>query len=183
MTDIPIRFQFNERKGVEALTYIARAWPQITAFYASKVLFFAEKYHINRYARPIVADTFIAMPNGPVPSTIYDFIKGQWAQAGDPEAIDAALEIRRDHYPQVVARRDADTSVLSESDIECLDEAVAFCRVRGFGLLSSLTHQDRAWSEAPANGPMSYELMIDADNPHREQVLEEAREFAAYGVL
>ena len=80
-----MRFQFDEKKGVEALTYVASQWPGVTAFYASKVLFFAEKAHLNTYGRPIVADTFIAMPSGPVPSTLYDFIKGQLDQAGDPE--------------------------------------------------------------------------------------------------
>src|SRR4051794_6581696 len=121
-----LRFQFDEKKGVEALTYIASKWPRITAFFAAKVLFFAEKYHLNRYARPIVADTFIAMPNGPVPSTIYDFIKGQLGQAGDPVAIQAAL--RFENGISVTALRAADVSVLSPSDLECLDEAINFCR-------------------------------------------------------
>jgi hypothetical protein len=35
---------------------------------------------------------------------------------------------------------------------------------------------ERAWRDAPANGPI-------ADNPNRETVLQDAREFAAYGVL
>lgn len=179
----PIRFQFNERKGVEALTHVAGAWPNITAFFASKVLFFAEKYHINRYARPIVADTFIAMPNGPVPSTLYDFIKGHFAQAGDPDAIQDALTFARQPYPSVAAKRQADSSVLSDTDVECLNEAIEFCRARSFSTLSHITHQERAWADAPANGAMSYEKMIDADNPHYEEVLEEAREFAVYGVL
>lgn len=78
-----IRFQFDETKAVETLAYIATRWPRVTAFYASKILFFAEKLHLNRYGRPIVADTFIAMANGPVPSTIYDFIEGKLDQAGD----------------------------------------------------------------------------------------------------
>jgi uncharacterized phage-associated protein len=84
MADGMLRFQFNEKKGVEALTYIASRWPGVTAFFAAKTLFFAEKLHLNKYARPIVGDTFIAMPNGPVPSTLYDFIKGQLYEAGDP---------------------------------------------------------------------------------------------------
>lgn len=183
MEDLPIRFQFNERKAVEALTHIATSWPEVTAFYASKILFFAEKYHLNRYARPIVADTFIAMPNGPVPSTVYDFIKGHWDQAGDPEAIAGAIKVTDNHYPTVEARRAPNLDVLSPSDLECLDEAVAFCRHHGFGALSALTHQDRAWADAPANGPMRYDHMIDADNPHRDSILDEARDFAAYGVL
>jgi uncharacterized phage-associated protein len=179
----PLRFAFDERKGVEALTYIASKWPGITAFFAAKVLFFAEKYHLNRYARPIVADTFIAMPAGPVPSTLYDFLQGRLGQAGDPDALAAALSIRRDRYPQVTALRAADMDVLSPSDVECLDEALEFCRARSFSVLSSLTHQERAWLEAPANGPMNYEAMIDDDNPARDAVIEEAREFAVYGVL
>lgn len=177
-----LRFQFDEKKAVEALTYIASNWPGVTAFFAAKVFFFAEKYHLNRYARPIVADTFIAMPAGPVPSTVYDFIKGRLDFAGDPDAITSALSISHDSYSRVNALRAPDTDALSASDLECLDEAIAFCKKRGFGALSSLTHQERAWQEAPPNGPMDYEAMID-ESPAREQILEEAREFAAYGVL
>jgi uncharacterized phage-associated protein len=182
-----LRFQFDETKGVEALTYIASKWPGVTSFYASKVLFFAEKYHLNRYARPIVADTFIAMPSGPVPSTLYDFIKGNLDGAGDPDAIVHALEISREGYSRIRARRSADLDVLSPSDTECLDEAIEFCRryVRpgGFTALSSLTHQERAYLTAPTNGPMAYADLIEECNPKREAILEDAREFAAYGVL
>jgi uncharacterized phage-associated protein len=178
-----MRFQFDEKKGVEALTYIASQWPGITVFFASKVLFFAEKQHLNRYGRPIVADTFVAMASGPVPSTLYDFMKGQLDQSGDPEAITRALSVSCDPYRRVTALRQADRDALSPSDVECLDDAIAFCRARTFGALSNLTHQEKAWLTAPVNGPMDYEAMIDDDNPARDAILEEAREFAAYGVL
>jgi uncharacterized phage-associated protein len=176
-----LRFQFNESKGVEALAYIAGRWAGITAFYASKVLFFAEKIHLNRYCRPIVADTFIAMPNGPVPSTLYDFIKGRLEQSGDPEAIMGALSIKQVPYPRIEAQRPANGDILSQSDMECLEEAMTLCRGKGFAALSSLTHQERAWLDAPQNGPMDYAAMIEG--PHRDAVLAEAAEFAAYGVL
>lgn len=178
-----LRFPFDEKKAVEALTYIASKWPGVTPFFASKVIFFAEKYHLNRYGRPIVADTFIAMDNGPVPSSIYDFIQGKLGLAGDPEAITAALSIAHDGYPRVTARRAADYDVLSPSDVECLDDSIAFCRHKSFGVLSGLTHQEPAWFNAPNNGAMDYAAMIDEDNPQRDAILEEAKEFAAYGVL
>lgn len=176
-----LRFQFDEKKGVEALTYVASKWPGLTAFFAAKVLFFAEKRHLNRYSRPIVGDTFIAMPNGPVPSTLYDFIKGKLDQSGDPDAVMAALLIERDPYPKVAAQRAPDLDALSASDIECLDEAIEVCRGHSFGALSNLTHQERAWLAAPANGPMDYENMIEGDD--RDEIVAEAREFASYGVL
>jgi uncharacterized phage-associated protein len=178
-----LRFQFDETKAVETLAYIATRWPGVTAFYASKILFFAEKLHLNRYGRPIVADTFIAMANGPVPSTIYDFIEGKLDQAGDPEAITKAIEIDRNQYAHIKALRPADGDALSPSDIECLDEAILVCSKQTFKALSNRTHQERAYSEAPANGAMDYEAFIDDDNPHRAELLDEAREFAVYGVL
>lgn len=177
-----LRFQFDEGKSLEALLYIATKWNDVTAFYASKVVFYAEKFHLNRYARPIIGDTFIAMPNGPVPSEIYNIIKGRLDQTGDPAAFENALNISTNSYRRVRANRPANMNILSASDVECLDEAIAFCKARSFGTLSNLTHQEPSWSEAPANGPMAYETMIDADNPKREAILAEAREFAAYGV-
>jgi uncharacterized phage-associated protein len=184
MRPMALRFQFDETKAVETLTYIATRWPGVTAFYASKILFFAEKLHLNRYGRPIVADTFIAMPNGPVPSTIYDFIKGNLDQAGDPEAITKAIEIERGQSSaHVRALRPANGDALSPSDIECLDEAIAICHGQSFKTLSNRTHQERAYFEAPSNGAMDYEAFIDDDNPHRAELLDEAREFAIYGVL
>lgn len=176
-----LRFQFNERKGTEALTYMAQKWPNITIFYASKVLFFAEKKHLNSYGRPIVADTFIAMPNGPVPSTLYDFIKGNLGNSGDPEGFRAAIDT--ENHPKLSAKRPYDPSILSLSDIECINEAIEFCRTKGFGHLSELTHREKAWAEAFTNSAMDYEHFIDDSNPARDEILEDAREFAAYGVL
>ena len=176
-----LRFQFDERKGTEALAYMASKWPNITIFYASKVLFFAEKKHLNMYGRPIVADTFIAMPNGPVPSTLYDFIKGNLANSGDPDGFRGAVDVS-DH-PTIRAKRQYDAAILSESDVHCIDAAIKFCWPKGFGHLSQLTHQERAWAEAFANSVMDYELFIDDDNPNRDGILADAREFAAYGVL
>jgi Protein of unknown function (DUF4065) len=176
-----MRFQFDERKGTEALAYIAEKWPNVTIFFASKVLFFAEKRHLNRYGRPIVADTFVAMTNGPVPSTLYDFVKGNFGLSGDPECFAAAIDAS--NHPHLTARRVCDSSVFSGSDIECLDEAIAFCQPKTFSHLSQLTHQERAWADTPTNSAMDYELFIDAGNPMRDAIIAEAREFAAYGVL
>lgn len=176
-----MRFQFDERKGTEALAFIAEQWPEVTAFFASKVLFFAEKEHLNSYGRPIVADTFIAMPAGPVPSTIYDFVRGRLGQSGDPDGFVNAIDLSQ--YPKILAKRKYDFSVLSDSDIAALRSAIEFCKSKTFSHLSQLTHQEKSWLDAPTNGPMDYVNFIDDDNPARDAIIEEASEFAAYGVL
>ena len=88
-----LKFRFNEGKAIEALIWIASEWPNITPFYLSKVLFYAEKEHLNKYGRPVIADTYIAMPWGPVPSTIRNYIEGNYLFSDISDIISDAVEV------------------------------------------------------------------------------------------
>lgn len=184
---MPLRFAIDETKALEALVLVAKTWPGITPFFVAKVFFLAEKWHLNRFGRPIIGDTYAAMQNGPVPSAIYDIIKGNLDLFGNSQDMEDALQITRsDHHPpKVDARRDPVNDVLSDSDVECLKEAIAFCQPRNFKTLSNLTHAEPAWREAWERAPnsfMDYEPMID-DGERKERIVEEAREFSRYGLL
>lgn len=180
----PLKFAFSERKALEALAYIAIQWPGITPFYLSKVFFYGEKQHLNKYGRPIVADTYIAMPRGPVPSTVKDIVDENFEHVDAPEEFDRFIKIEHTRYKSVYSRvREEDLQHLTASDKECLDAAIAFCKGKGIDELMYITHLEKAWANAAVNRPMNYEDFIDDDNPHKEQVLASAREFAAYGVL
>jgi uncharacterized phage-associated protein len=173
-----IRFNFDESKAVETLVYVARAWPDITPFYLSKILFFADRDHLRDYGRPVTGDAYIAMANGPVPSRIYDIIKGELDFFGAPAAIDEALSIvLTDKYHEIRAKREPNTDLLSETDIVAIDNAIRFCRGKPFSELSNLTHQEPAWFKAEANAEMDLELLVPED------MREEVRETAAYAVL
>jgi hypothetical protein len=176
-----LRFSFDEKKALEAMVFVAKEWPGITAFYAAKVFFFADKEHLNRYGRPIIGDRYIAMDHGPVPSVIYDWFKGDLDWAGDPEAIAAALDFdRQASYVRARAQREPEMDYLSPSDLSALKSAIALCKERTFSQLSRLSHDDPAYREADLNAEMDPALMIEGDK--REEMLEAATEFAAYGV-
>lgn len=173
-----IRFNFNEEKAVEVVAYIAQAWPGVTAFYLSKIAFFADRNHLRAYGRPVTGDAYIAMANGPVPSRIYDIIKGDLDFFGAPEAIVEALAVEPvGKHHEVRAKRAPKMDLLSETDVTALDEAIAFCKGKKFHELSDLTHREPAWLKAPPNGVMDLELLVPED------MREEVREAAAYGVL
>lgn len=180
-----MKFSFNQAKAVEALAFIAEEHPGFSPLFVSKVLFYAEKWHLNRYGRPIIADTYIAMPRGPVPSTVKNFIDGNWDWCDKPEGFDDAVRIVRVRglLQLQPGTRPPDYSRLSESDIECLREAIAFCADKTADELSWSTHQERAWRGAEPNRAMDYEMFIDQDNPAREEITEIAEEHAVYGVL
>lgn len=179
---VMMKFEINEEKALEALVWLANAKPGITAFYVSKILFYAEKEHLNRYGRPIIADTFIAMPNGPVPSAIYDVLKGDFAYLGIADLVPDAIDTSGYAHP-LQPRRGPDLAKLSKSDVECLQFALDRYAHVPFGRLSEQTHREPAWAKATINGAMDYEHFLDAANPDRDAILTEVREFAAYGVL
>lgn len=173
-----VRFQFNESKAVEALVFVAQRWPGITPFYLSKVLFFADRDHLREYGRPVLGDSYIAMDAGPVPSRVYDIVKGNLDFFGDPAAIEAALRIdRAAQYLKVFSARDPDLEQFSETDVAALSASIDFCRGKSFGYLSNLTHQEEAWAKAARDSEMELELLVPED------MREEVREAAAYAVL
>jgi uncharacterized phage-associated protein len=173
-----VRFQFNESKAVEALAFLAERWPGITPFYVSKILFFADKEHLQKYGRPVLGDVFVAMDNGPVPSQIYDMIKGKLDFFADPGAIRAAVRTDKNgNYLKIFHKRPANEDQFSETDIAALESALEFCRGKSFSYLSGLTHKEEAWASAPRDGAMSMELLVPED------MREEVRENAAYTVL
>ena len=180
-----ISFKFDERKALEALAFIARKSPGLTTLYVAKIFFYAEKWHINKYARPIVADVFKAMSKGPVPSTIKNFIDANWQWVDKPDLIDAAICVSRSGWLSEVYAGNAEFSSehLSPSDLECLEEAILFCKDKAPEELSNLTHFEKSWMSVPTNAPMNYIDFVDDDNDAREEIIEQLIENAAYGVL
>lgn len=180
-----LKFTFNQDKALAALGFVASIEQGLSPLYVSKVLFFAEKDHINRYGRPILGDTFIAMPRGPVPSTVKNYIDQNWDWVERPERFSDYLSIRRTRglltlHPGAEA---PNLDLLSETDRDCISRAIEFCRTKNPQQLSDLTHFEAAWLNADANRPMDYEDFVEDENPHRDEILSTLRENAAYGVL
>jgi uncharacterized phage-associated protein len=182
---MPLKFAFNEAKALEALAFIAREHPGFTPFYVSKVLFFAEKWHLNKFARPIIADTYIAMPRGPVPSTVKNYLDENWEWLPEPDGLEEAVKIDRSgRFPRLMpVEGHADNGLLSASDMACLRDAIKHCKDKSPDELSHLTHFEKAWKSAEANRAMDYADFIDDDNPHKGEILRIAKENAAYAIL
>ncbi len=169
-----IRFEMNEDKAIEVLTWLANEQPGIAAFHVSKVLYYADKEHLNRYGRPVVGDTYIRMEFGPVPSKTYDLIKkenlGQSVLKRFREAVDVRGGFRHLH-----PLREPNMEMLSRTDVECLANALQKYGTRDFGVLSRISHRETAWANAPENGPMDYEHMIE-QGPNQEEIIQNLKE-------
>ena len=176
-----IRFKPNPQKIIEAITWVAQRLPGSSRYTVLKTLFYADKYHLQRYGRPVTGDTYIKMAAGPVASLAYDLIKrSEYLPTDLLLAADNAFDsaVTGDKYPPVEAKRAPDMEWFSGTDIDCLEESAAYCAGKGFGELKDSTHEEAAWLAASMNGEMDFALFIDNDTPGHADLLEYMAETA-----
>ncbi|HMZ21120.1 MAG TPA: Panacea domain-containing protein [Blastocatellia bacterium] len=135
-------FHYDRRKAREVILYIANRTLKSDRFHICKIVYFADRYHLEHYAGLIYGDNYTAMEYGPVPSGLYDIIK-QADLSGDKDIVVTDSG--------VTALRDADLDELSESDKEALNWAIERYGNMPFKELSKISH-DEVWNAATNNG-------------------------------
>lgn len=169
-----ITFNLNDKKAIEAIVYLANKKPAMTQYFFMKMMFYADKFHINKYGTPVIGDKYIKMANGPVPSFILDAIHmdGSKLTHDDYEEIEKSLSFKTwGKKIYTTAKREADMGYFSDTDIECLDAAFDFCKNKTFGELKDLTHDEPSWKNAVDNRQMDYALFVDEDNPDKQAII------------
>lgn len=138
---------FDRDKALEVILYIANTLSTPTLHSVSKILYLADKQHLQDFGRLICGDQYIAMEYGPVPSTIYNMMKvaddrGRIDVDMD-EQIKESLAVVRGRYIQVL--RPANIDHFSESEIASIALIVERYDRKSLGELTDLS-QDDAWS-------------------------------------
>ena len=110
-----LTFTFDRDKAIEAILYLAARISDPTFHSIGKLMYFADKTSLERYGRFICGDDYFAMQWGPFPTHTYDLMKA--AARGDvfPFTVQGH---------SIAPARPADTELLSESDIDCLDASI-----------------------------------------------------------
>ena len=154
-----MKFQFDIEKAILSLKFILVNFEEFTADFHKifKILYFAEKMHLSKYGRAIIGDRYIAMKNGPVPSTVYDIfkiLKGESILKLDYVAdISMDFKIIDDYYVQLL-NRDFDIDIFSETEQECLIQSIEENKLLDFNTLTSKSH-DTAWGQTTQNDVIS----------------------------
>lgn len=150
---------FDRPKALEVILYIAQRVQDAGFHKLSKILYFADRQHLQEFGRFICGDRYIAMQHGPVPSGIYDILKAirngsEW----HPDYNELQLGLEVFHNYKLRPRRDANLDHLSESDRQCLDASIAKHDAMSFGQLTTLSH-DEAYESADFNDEINIEVI------------------------
>ncbi|MCB1212134.1 MAG: SocA family protein [Verrucomicrobiales bacterium] len=186
-------FPFSHRKTTQALNFFARkSGGEINKLKSLKLVYFADRYHLRRYGRPITGDEYLAMPYGPVASGAKDLAEMGDFLSDDERAYAAQFLAPVDRYTY---RSIADVAerALSESDRAAMEWAwQTFGAMERFKL-AEYTHRYPEWKrhEAALEGgretrvPMCYRDFLDDPEDEAEvchPLSDEDREALAQGI-
>ena len=65
------QYAVHTAKALETIVWLANARAGIDVYHVIKCAFFADKYHLNKYGRPIAGDNYIADTYGPLGRSVY----------------------------------------------------------------------------------------------------------------
>lgn len=153
-------FTLDKDVALNALLYIAPKVRDFDMYTILKVMYHADKYHLENYGSFISGDSYIAMNYGPVPSFTYDILKA--VKAGGSLALDAevleefksAFEVKGRHA--IAPTREADFDFLSKAALESIDYSVEVFGHLPFHRLRDLSH-DAAYDAANLDSTMDVE--------------------------
>ena len=115
-----IHLKFNHKKAVQMLNLLAeKNGGKINKMKAIKLVFFADRYHLRKYGRPITNDEYFAMDFGPVPSGAKDIAElSGFLSSSETDYASEFIEVM-DSYTYK-SKKDADKKVFSDTDLEAL---------------------------------------------------------------
>ena len=166
---------FSHRKATQALNWLARqAGGRLNKMAALKLVYFADRYHLRKYGRPLTGDTYLAMNFGPVPSGTKDIAYlSDFLSNSERSYAESFLQQASDTFC-FESKAEPDARVFSQTDTEALSFAWnEFGRHDAF-MLADITHEYPEWKRHEAalqskeltRVPMHYEDFLDEAPPN-----------------
>ncbi len=155
-------FEFDKETAISALLYIAQRVQEPRYHRVVKIMYFADLCHLERYGRMIFGGDYRAYEFGPVPHQVYGMLKAAESKF-DRKSTEAPFQItHRKGHKVINALADPDRDRLSESELGCLDAAIADWGEEDFGVTTQASH-GTAWQKAwdtKHNSPMPLEDIV-----------------------
>jgi uncharacterized phage-associated protein len=112
---------FDIKKAIAAAAYLIQCEGGTEdMFYLVKELYYADRSALIKWGKPITGDSFASLEKGPIVSEIYDLLKGTGSEKNQIQWNDV---ISRGEEFKISLRKQPDMGVLSEIEIEVLDES------------------------------------------------------------
>ncbi len=140
--------EFDYKKATQAINYLAKKeGGTIDKLKLIKLVYFADRYHLRRYGRPVINDAYFAMQLGPVGSSVKDI--AEFSDFLDDSEREYATNFigRGGDANTVVSIAEVDNKIFSESEIEALDFSYKEFGENDALELVNITHRYPEWKK------------------------------------
>jgi hypothetical protein len=177
-----VRYIPSVAKALEVILWLADRQPGIDVYHIVKANFYADKFHVESYGRPIVGDHYRAAWWGPLPRVVYGLLCFQpmeiLALGGNGKL---PFRVEQETF-RVYGDRGPNRKRLSTSDVKALEHGWQRVHDKSFDELVLETHNDPAYENASA-GVMDYRDFIPQSDPHRKKKIAYLEEVARVAAL
>jgi uncharacterized phage-associated protein len=160
----------TQTAALAATLYIAKKLEAPDFHKVCKLLYLADKLHLQEYGRVITDESYAALDFGPVPKDVYAMMDSERLERQKRFGF---VYVKQGRVPCIVAAVEPDLTELSKSDIACLDAVIAQYGVYSFDALTEKSH-DTAWKAGRKR--TGKEMLLD----DIVQTLPNAQELAKY---
>jgi uncharacterized phage-associated protein len=135
---------------VQTIYYILNKTGQLNKLKIVKMVYFADKLHLQLFGRTITGDTYCAMKNGPVGSTTLDILNENLEYLDEDDIEYSKVYLTRlstDAKIFKTSRSDAELDILSKTDKKVLDQIIEkFAGMDQYELVE-ITHRFQEWKQ------------------------------------
>lgn len=135
------------KKIIQTITYILnKAKRTLDKIVLVKLTYLADKYHLLKYGRTITNDIYLAMPKGPVGSTVLNVLNfDNFNLSEDEYKYAKTLLAEKNKNSFIAQKKNSEYDMLSESDKEALDFIIdKFSKIDKWKLVA-FTHKYPEW--------------------------------------
>lgn len=130
---------YSREKLIQSALFVINSLGKVDKHKLFKILYFAEQKHLARYGRPINGnDRFVKMEYGPVPSLLFDIIKGDGGAL--PNFGVNKAEVFIVNGKSIETKIKVDTDYFSDSEVQCISESIMENKDLDFNLLKDKSH-------------------------------------------
>lgn len=129
-----------------------------------KIMYFAQRSYLKEYGMSIFPDRFCALPNGPVPSMLYDAIKQSQYTPITTALNEAVIKGSEDAFYMLIPTREADITYIPQAARDTIDATYDTYYSKTFNQLKDESHSGLWEAAYNAGGKemLPYEIAVEA---------------------
>lgn len=175
-----LSMSYDIEKLIDILTIFSKNHQDLTKLRITKLSYFIDKFHLQKYGNVVLNDRYYRLPKGPVPSLTLNLLN----EFFDPESkyiVDDSKinKVYLSKYLEATGRyrlklkKESNFGSLSQSELEIIEEVI-----KTYGLLKTEelvdeSHKDATWLETEQPNEIDYCLFLDGMPEDKKKIIED----------